>query len=90
MAVKNLKIIFRKIVLNTNKFKLIRELLVSVSIDRTHLLSIATKLIWLAVLSSNYWLYEFNDTRFQKIKKKLSLMAVKSLKIIFRKFFFEH
>ena len=23
------------------------------------------ELIWLAVLSSNYWLYDFNDTRFQ-------------------------
>ena len=23
------------------------------------------KLIWLGVLSFNYWLYDFNDTRFQ-------------------------
>ena len=28
-------------------------------------------LIWLAVSPSNYLLYDFNDTRFQKIKKKI-------------------
>ena len=25
-------------------------------------------LIWLAILSFSYWLYDFNDTRFQKKK----------------------
>ena len=34
------------------------------------------KLIWLAALSSNYWLYDFNDTRFQFFKIFLDIFVL--------------
>ena len=69
MAVKTLKMVFRK-KNNINKSKTyFLELLVSLSNDRAPSFLIQPKLIWLAVLSSNDWLYDFNATRFQKILK---------------------
>ena len=76
MAVKILKNNFSNFFWSLTNLKLFRELLASVSIDRSHLLSTATKIICLAILSSNYWLYDFNDKRFQKILKNFGYFCI--------------
>ena len=67
MAVKTLKTNFRKCFLTLINHNIVFVNCKSVSvITGIHFFLLQPKLIWLAVLSSNYWSYDFNATRFQK------------------------
>ena len=70
MAVKNLKMIFWEIFLTLTDNKLIFVNCKSVSVIKgTPSLLLQSKIFWLAVLSSNYLLYDFNATRFLNFEK---------------------
>ena len=67
MAVKTLKKNLKKFFLTLINQKLISLNCKSVSVMTGALaFLLSQKIIWLAVLSSYYWLYDFNVTRFQK------------------------
>ena len=72
MAVKTLKKNFLKILLEKSFLKLVNHKLifvnckfVSVKTGLNSFIPLQHKLISLAALSNNYWLYVFNATRFQ-------------------------
>ena len=64
LAVKSLKIIFRNFFLTLTNHKLIFVNCKSVSVmTGPSSFLVQTNFIWLAVLSTNYWINDFNDTR---------------------------
>ena len=70
MALKSLKMIFRESSLTSTDTKLVFVICKSASLTTGHpSLLLQPKLIWMLVLSSNYFLYEFNATRFQNFKR---------------------
>ena len=85
MAVKNLKKIFREFFLTITDPKLIFVIMscksVSVVTGPPSFL-LKPKLIWLAVLPSNYWLYDFNATRLQNWIFSYYFFRLKSFDII--------
>ena len=70
IAVKNLKIFFRNFFTLTNLKLLVNCYSLSVLTGPTWFI-LQLKFLWLAVLCSNYWLYDFNDKRFQFFLKFL-------------------
>ena len=67
MAVLSLKINFRKFLLTLVNYKFIFVKCKSVSVMTVPLsFPLQPKRFLIVVLSSNYWLYDFNATRFQK------------------------